>query len=191
MTKFLVYSGGITIDGKELRSIPRDMVRQRLTVITQDSVELPGTIRSNLQIPTGGDFAPAEDDMMKDALHSVGLWERVAGQGGLDAELTELHLSCGEKQLITFARAIVHHKHTRSKLALMDEITSQVDAATEERMCMLIEHVFAECTMLIVAHRGKIMRSVDAVGKLHEGRLESVEQLETIEIGFTPPQRGV
>lgn len=149
------------------------MVRQRITTITQESVELPGTLRSNLQLPADGDFPVVQDDDMIAALAQVDLWEDLATKGGLDAELADLQLSVGEKQLVSFARAIVHHKHTRSKLALMDEITSQVDAEIEEKMCALIKDIFDECTMIIVSHRGKIMEEVDAMATLKDGYLES------------------
>ncbi|CEJ91893.1 hypothetical protein VHEMI07578 [[Torrubiella] hemipterigena] len=90
---------------------------------------------------------------MINMLTRLGLWHKIEERGGLEADLIGLDLSICQRQLMSIARAVIHHIHTDSKLALMDEITSHMDSDTARLAQNLIDEVFKDCTVIAVAHR--------------------------------------
>lgn len=120
-----VSSGTITLDGADLGTIPRSMIRERLSCLTQDPFIFTSSIRLNAD-PLG----QSSDSDIVAALHRVGLWRVIegktrAGQGEavdpLDATLDENFLSHGQRQLFCLARALLK----RSSLLILDEPTSR------------------------------------------------------------------
>lgn len=163
------------MDGVDITSILPQELRSRITVIPQDPIELPGSVRFNLR-PWNFDSASVENDhaLIQEALETVELWEHVSTNGGLDADFASLPLSQGQKQLFCLSRAILHHRSTNSKIVLADEATSSVDLKTDRRMQSIIRKAFAGCTMVVVAHRTETIRDADLIVRLESGRLEIV-----------------
>ncbi|KAH8715994.1 ABC transporter atnG [Beauveria bassiana] len=170
----LEYTGSIHIDGRELRTIPRNLLRNRITTITQSGVEFGASVRFNMD-PLEFSSRPGNfptDDTLAGILRRVGLWDHVLRHGGLGAEMRAMKFSVGQKQLFQLARAMLHRQITRSKLVLIDEGTASMDEDTEGRMFHLMREAFAGCTKIIISHREAVLADADLVLSLDDGRGE-------------------
>ncbi|CEJ92652.1 hypothetical protein VHEMI08288 [[Torrubiella] hemipterigena] len=165
---FLNYAGVITIGNLDLRNIPLDILRRRITTITQSSIELPGSVRANLY-PYPDSATELDDKVIIDVLEFLGIWDYVDANGGLDADIAHLKLSTGQRQLINIARAFLHHKQNKSRIALMDEVTTSLDEATAKRVLEAIEDTFEDCTILMVEHRESALEHMDLSLELRGG----------------------
>ncbi|PYH86162.1 multidrug resistance protein MDR [Aspergillus uvarum CBS 121591] len=157
-----IQSGDISIDGVSLQSCPRDSIRSKITVIPQEPVLFPGTIRENIT-----SFQAVDDDRVLRALEKVQLREYVATHGGLDKGIEDLPLSAGQKQLLCLARAIV----SKQKILLLDEVTSHVDDETDRVMQRVIREEFRGCTVIAVAHRVHTLVDYDRIVVFEDGRV--------------------
>ncbi|KAM3075096.1 hypothetical protein ACMFMF_005777 [Clarireedia jacksonii] len=159
-----VSQGSITIDGVDLLTIPRNVLRERLTVIPQEPVFIKGTIRENLDT-----LDLANDDVSAEAvLTKVGLWSIVTNAGGLDVPLEpEELLSHGQRQLFCLARAMLR----RSKILIIDEATASVDLQTDELMQQIILDHFVDCTIIAVAHRLQTIRHFDRIAVFYNAKV--------------------
>ncbi|KAM0816280.1 putative ABC transporter FUM19 [Seiridium cardinale] len=159
-------SGSITIDGLDLASVPSVVPRTHLTVLPQDSVTLPGTVRTNLDpLET-----VAGDEILIDALSRAGMWETISSRGGLDVDFESLGLSHGQKQLFCLARALL----SKSPVVLLDEATSSVDNHSDEQAQKVLREAFKEKTMLVVAHRLETIVDLGLVVVMEKGRIVEV-----------------
>lgn len=157
-----IQSGDIIIDGISLQSCPRDMVRSKVTVIPQEPVLFPGTIRDNIAA-----FKALDDDRALRALEKVELRGHVMAHGGLDAKMENLPLSAGQRQLICLARAIVKQQN----ILLLDEVTSRVDDTTDRLMQQVIRQEFPGCTIVAVAHRAHTLLDFDRIAVIDDGKV--------------------
>ena len=162
------YSGSISIDDREIRGVPRDVLRARLTTITQSGVQLRGSVRFNLN-PFG--FESASDEILASTLQRVGLLDIIESRGGINADMVDVKLSHGQKQLFQIARAIVHKQSTESKLVLVDEGSSSMDEDTERRIQRVLDKEFADCTMFIVSHRPTALENINVLLRVESGRV--------------------
>ncbi|CEJ83038.1 hypothetical protein VHEMI03070 [[Torrubiella] hemipterigena] len=167
LAKMVSCTGEITIDGVNLNSVDNELLRARITAIPQDSIEIPGTLRFN--ICPFEYRAKVEDSLMISILTRMGIWEYLSERGGLDAEIKGLKLSPGQRQMVCITRGIVHHLQTRSKVVLMDEISSQLDYETDKTVQEVLEAEFKDCTMLTIAHRTETLKDVDMLIEMAEG----------------------
>lgn len=162
------------IDGIDITHVPRAQLRRVITTIPQDPVFIPGTLRENMVPMDALKTAEAEnvaDELIIEALTSVGLWEYILSGGGLDAQVEDLEFSAGQKQLASMARAILHHRETQTKIVLMDEATSNIDPDTEKVIQQLVESAFAGCTRLVIAHREATYEDCDVLLEMRNGRM--------------------
>ncbi|KAJ4165428.1 hypothetical protein LMH87_007062 [Akanthomyces muscarius] len=179
LLNLLEHSGTISIDGVDIRRVPRNMLRSRITTITQSGIELPGSVRFNIN-PYPASICPGQlevtDDMMVDVLCRIGagLWESIQPRGGLDADMSKLQLSQGQKQLVQLARAVVHKQSVGSKLVLVDEGSASLDQETERRVQAIIDDEFQACTVITVSHRPAALQHVDFFVRMTDGRAEVV-----------------
>lgn len=155
-------SGTITLDDVDLSRIPRQTIRERITALPQEAITVPGSLRDNID-PLRSSTA----DLINASLSRVGLLDLVDQRGGLDTEMKDLGLSQGQMQLFAVARALLR----KSKFLVVDEMTSSVDAVTEERMVSVIKEEFADSTVLAVAHRLGTIRDFDKVVVMDKGRI--------------------
>lgn len=116
-----IVNGQITLDGQDISTVPRYLIRQRLSCLTQDPFVFGDTMRTNLD-PCN----TASDDEIKSALERVGIWSVIEAKIGdnkdpLDEKMDENFLSHGQRQLFCLARALLK----RSSLLILDEPTSR------------------------------------------------------------------
>lgn len=171
----LQHTGSIVIDDVDITDLTSDGLREAITTISQETIKLPGSIKDNL-VPEG---SAGSDDVKEEELWSVlelvTLHEVITKKGGLDAPMSDMHFSVGQKQLFDIARAIAHQRITKGKLVLMDEATSNMDYETDAIIQKVMDTAFAGCTRIIVSHRQQNNSKYDVVVSLEDGKLVAVE----------------
>ncbi|KHO00193.1 ABC transporter, transmembrane domain, type 1 [Metarhizium album ARSEF 1941] len=170
-----IQGGSVRLDGQDLALVPRQLVRSRLTALPQDAIELRGTVRHNLD-PGSPGCGPRADRELEHALRKTAIWDAVARRGGLDADMCELGLSAGQRQLFCLARALL----SRGAVMLLDEATSSVDARTDDEVRRAIWHDMEGRTVVEVAHRLEVLRRYDLVVVMGEGRVVEVGEPEAL-----------
>lgn len=189
---FLEYDGQITIDGVEIKTAHPDELRSRIITISQDLVELDGTIRDNMlpydkswdkTVPVKLDAeqqkeAERRDEIVRETLVRLGIWQQLANKGGLDAILEKVGYSFGDKQLLCIARAVVRRRLTGSKLVLVDEATASVDSWRDQIVREMMKEFFRGCTMIVVAHREETIADSNRTIHMASGHIESVDNYD-------------
>nr|POE51560.1 multidrug resistance-associated protein 1 [Quercus suber] len=162
-------AGSIHLDGHDLATLPRQTIRSRITTLPQEVLIFPGSVRENLCV--GNETLP--DPCVQAALQKVGLLDHLTVHHRdklLDTPIADLALSHGQLQLFAAARALLRP----SKLLVMDEVTSSVDARSEIEMLEVLLDAFRDSTVLAVAHRLQTIVDFDKVIVLHDGRVVEV-----------------
>ncbi|TIA79218.1 multidrug resistance-like protein [Aureobasidium pullulans] len=167
-------SGNITIDGLDLSIIRRETLRSRLICTAEEPFMFPSSVRDNLAL----DSTAITDEQMVSVLRQAGLWEAVEVKGGLDAEMKEVHLSQGSKQLFNIARALL--RKDQGRVLIMDEATSSIDTQTDINIQALIRKEFSSHTIISVAHKLETIVDFDFVGVLDEGKLVEYDNPKTL-----------
>ncbi len=155
-------SGSILIDDLDLSTVPRNDIRTHLNAIPQDPYFVAGSIRLNLD-----PYSTSTDALIISALRKVQLLNTIRYNAGLDAELDPDSLSHGQRQLFCLARAVLR----KSKIVVLDEVTSSVDRKTDELMQIITRDEFKGCTIIAVAHRLETIMDFDRIAVLDRGRL--------------------
>ncbi|PYH89272.1 P-loop containing nucleoside triphosphate hydrolase protein [Aspergillus ellipticus CBS 707.79] len=148
-------AGTIIIDGIDIATIPRNILRSRIIAIPQEPYIFPGSVRFNLD-PTG--ILPNE--VLTSVLEKTNLLTLIDSRGGLDADLASQPLSQGEQRLLPLATALLR-KWKRDDdglggsegILILDEATSGTDAGTESFIQGVIEDEFVGYTIIHVSHR--------------------------------------
>ena len=160
-----VQRGRITVDGIDVRDLdPRDL-RSSLALVLQDVHLFSGTIASNIRL--GSDIP---DDLVRAAARAVGAHRFIeALPRGYDSEVKErgATLSVGQKQLLSFARALAHDP----RVLILDEATSSVDTETEQLIQEALKVLLRGRTAIVIAHRLSTIQHVDEILVLHKGRI--------------------
>ncbi len=185
MLGFLDYSGFVEIDGVNLETVTPDILRSRVITMTQDTVQLNDTIRTNL-LPFGineevrDDDLPkvqraTKDNMLRHVLQQLNIWGKLSSIGGLDAMLQDVGYSKGELQLLAVARGVVRRLETGINLVLMDEATSNLDPLRDNATHQFMQQVFQGCTVIIISQRQDVIQTTDCALRLNEGTIINVE----------------
>lgn len=177
LLKFMHHTGTITIDGINIANVPHQELRHRITTLPQEPIIMEGTVRDNLLPYEGqqGDAGISDSDAL-DVLAQVRVREFVEARGGLDAQFAELGLSAGQMQLVAMARAILHCRFVRSRVVLMDEPTSNVDAETEGIIRRLVREAFVGCTVVVISHRADTIENANMLVEMAAGKIVEVTE---------------
>ncbi len=158
--------GRILVDGYDLRDIKRKSLREQLGIVLQDTFLFRGTVRENI---TYGKM-DASDEEIREAARAVNAHQFISQlPDGYDTQLEERggNLSVGQRQLISFARALLRDP----RILILDEATSSVDAYTELLIQDALETLLQGRTSFIIAHRLSTIRNADLIVVLDEGRI--------------------
>ena len=159
-------SGSVLIDGKDARERSQLWLHSAIGCVLQTPHLFSGTVRDNLLY---GNPEATEEQILQ-ALQLVSA-ESVVNrlEKGLDTNVGEGGdlLSTGEKQLISFARAIL----ADPKILILDEATASVDTITEQKIQSAIETVIRNRTSVVIAHRLSTVRNADLILVVHDGKI--------------------
>jgi ATP-binding cassette subfamily B protein len=161
-----IQAGEVLVDGVDVRCQDLNALRRRFGVVLQDPFLFSGTIADNIRLGTSRITAQrvesaAEEVNVADFIRTLPLAfnepvrERGAG------------LSTGQKQLISFARALAHDPG----ILILDEATSSVDTETEHRVRLALTRMIAGRTSVLIAHRLSTIQSADTILVMHKGQL--------------------
>lgn len=154
--------GNIYISGVNLKDLENEFIRSKMAIVLQDSFLFEGTLLSNVCY---------DENYARKCLETVGA-KYILDERGIDEKVLvdATNFSTGEKQLISFARALAKNP----KILILDEATANVDSKTEQRIQKGIEVLSKNRTTLIIAHRLSTIKNADKIYVLDKG--EIVEQ---------------
>jgi ATP-binding cassette, subfamily B, multidrug efflux pump len=164
-----VQKGMVRIDGVDVKDMDLADLRSRFGVVLQDPFLFSGTIGGNIRLGT----RRIQDEQIARAAEDVNLFDFIQTlPNGFNEEVRERGstLSTGQKQLISFARALAHDP----KILILDEATSSVDTETEFRLRDALSHMVEGRTSLIIAHRLSTVQRADKILVMHKGQLREM-----------------
>ncbi len=159
-------SGSISIDGKDIREISLEDLRQNIAVVLQDVFLFSDTILNNITLKNPS----ITKEEVIEASKFVGLHDfimRLPGDYDYDVKERGNSLSTGQRQLISFVRAYVYNP----SVLVLDEATSSIDTETEELIQSAIDKLTQGRTSIIVAHRLSTIKKADKIIVLDKGRI--------------------
>lgn len=162
-----IQQGHIRVDGEDLREYDLSQLRRQIGVVLQDVFLFAGSIRDNITLGN----RDISDAKIWEAAGLVGaqrFMERLPG--GLDYPVMErgATLSVGQRQLISFVRALVYEP----RVIVLDEATSSVDSETEEMIQSAIDKLMEGRTALVIAHRLSTIQKADRIIVLDRGEIK-------------------
>jgi len=164
-----VQKGAVRIDGVDVKDMDLAELRARMGVVLQDPFLFTGTIGGNIRLGTDR----IQNAHVQQAAEDVNLAEFIRSlPKGFDEEVRERGstLSTGQKQLISFARALAHEP----KILILDEATSSVDTETEFKVRDALARMVEGRTSLIIAHRLSTIQRADKIIVMHKGQLREM-----------------
>ena len=164
-----VQKGAIRIDGVDVKEMDLNDLRRRFGVVLQDPFLFSGTVGGNIRL--GSDWIADKD--VERAAEEVNLADFIRSlPAGFGEEVRERGstLSTGQKQLISFARALAHNP----QILILDEATSSVDTETEFRVREALSRMVQGRTSLIIAHRLSTVQRADKIIVMHKGRVREM-----------------
>ena len=159
-----VTEGEILIDGRDVRNVEVDSLRNQMSIVLQDPLIFSGTIRENIRYGK----LDATDDEIIEAAKAANAHEFIMEfDSGYDTDVQERgsRLSVGQRQLISFARAII----ANPRILILDEATSSIDTKTEKLIQDAIQKVLLGRTSFIIAHRLSTIRNADKIIVIDDG----------------------
>lgn len=161
-----VQQGSITIDGRDIREWPRQHLRAHMGIVLQDPFMFTGTIASNVSL----DDPSISRESVVQALKDVGAYDMfMKFPQGIDEPVVEKGstLSLGQRQLISFARALAFNP----AILILDEATASIDSETESLIQKALDVVKQGRTTFVIAHRLSTIRQADQILVLDHGRI--------------------
>ena len=164
-----VQDGAVLVGGRDVRDVTQKSLGRHIAMVLQEPYLFTGTVWDNIRYASDW----AEDEAVVEAAIAVGAHEFIeALPQGYDTMLAERgsNLSLGQRQLLSFARALV----ADAKILVLDEATANIDSYTEMQIQKALQRLLEGRTGLVIAHRLATIRNADRIIVLQQGRL--VEQ---------------
>jgi len=164
-----VQDGQVLFDGVDIRQLRLRDLRKNFGIVLQDPFLFSGTISSNIRLGSGW----ITDRQIRDAARQVNLLEFIEGlPGGFQEPVKErgATLSVGQKQLLSFARALAHNP----RILILDEATASVDPETEHLLREGLRRLIENRTSLVIAHRLSTIQNASKIVVMHKGRVREV-----------------
>ena len=162
-----IQQGTITIDGIDVREYELQGLRRRIAIVLQDVFLFSGSVLENITLRD----PDISRETVVEAAKMIGAHDFIEKlPGGYDYQVMErgATLSMGQRQLISFVRALVFEPD----ILILDEATSSIDPETESVIQYAIERLIAKRTSIIIAHRLSTIRHADRILVMHQGRVE-------------------
>lgn len=162
-----IQKGSIRIDGVDIRDYELETLRRRIAIVLQDVFLFSGSVLENITLR---DSRFSREEVVE-ASKMIGAHEFIEKlPGGYDYKVMErgATLSMGQRQLISFVRALVFNPD----ILILDEATSSIDPETESVIQFAIEKLIAKRTSIIIAHRLSTIRHADNIMVLSKGKVE-------------------
>jgi len=170
-----VTGGSISIDGYDIKSVKRSSLVGQMSMVLQEPYLFSGTVKENIRYS----HEEASDDDIVRAAEAVGAHDFIMSLGdGYDSILAErgINLSVGQRQLISFARAVV----ADPRILVLDEATANIDTHTELVIQEALKRVLEGRTSIVIAHRLSTIRNADKIVVLDQGRIAEVGKHEDL-----------
>ncbi len=164
-----VQDGQVLFDGVDIRHLRLRDLRKNFGIVLQDPFLFSGTISSNIRLGSGW----ITDLQIRDAARQVNLLDFIEGLPGRFQEPVKERgatLSVGQKQLLSFARALAHNP----RILILDEATSSVDPETEHLLREGLRRLVENRTSLVIAHRLSTIQNASKIVVMHKGRVREV-----------------
>ena len=161
--------GTILVDGYDIRDVTRSSLAGQMSMVLQEPFLFSGTVRENIKYNHPG----ASDEQMIEAAKAVGAHDIVMQlDDGYDTYLAErgVNLSLGQRQLLSFARAIV----ADPRILILDEATANIDSYTEMLIQQALQRLLKGRTAIVIAHRLSTIRGADKIVVLNQGEIVEV-----------------
>jgi ATP-binding cassette subfamily B protein len=161
-----VAHGRITVDGHDIRDVTRHSLVSQMSMVLQEPYLFSGTVADNIRYNNEN---LTKDDVVA-AAKTVGAHEFILSlDDGYDTVLAErgVNLSVGQRQLLSFARAVVGNP----RVIILDEATANIDTHTEVLIQQALQKVLAGRTSIVIAHRLSTVRNADNIVVLDQGKL--------------------
>jgi ATP-binding cassette subfamily B protein len=166
-----VTQGKITIDGYDIRAVRRQSLLHQMSMVLQEPYLFSGTVKENIRYA----HVTARDEDVVAAAKAVGAHDSImALPQGYDTPLAErgVNLSVGQRQLLSFARAIVGNP----RILILDEATANIDTHTEILIQNALKRILEGRTSIVIAHRLSTIRNADTIVVLAHGRIVEMGQ---------------
>lgn len=159
------YCGSITVNDTEIRDISEKSLLSCITAVNFNSYIFSGTVAENLRLAK----PDATDEACIEVLRQVRLWDFLQEQDGLDTVLAQQgsNFSGGQRQRLAIARALLHD----TDVYIFDEVTSNIDAQSENDIMELIYNMAGKKTVLLISHRLENVVRADRIYLLDRGRV--------------------
>jgi len=164
-----VQEGEILFDGVNIRDLLLRDLRQNFGLVLQDPFLFTGNIAGNIRMGTNG----ISLEKIRDAARQVNILEFIESlPSGFEEPVKErgATLSVGQKQLLSFARALAHDP----RVLILDEATSSVDPETESLIRDALRHLLENRTSLVIAHRLSTIQNASKIVVMHKGHVREL-----------------
>ena len=162
-----VTDGRITVDGYDIRDVTRESLTRQTSMVLQEPFLYSTTVTENIRYRHRG----LTDRQIVDAAQAVGAHEFIMTlDQGYDTVLAQrgINLSMGQRQLVSFARALA----AEPRIIILDEATANIDSHTEQVIQQALKHVLKGRTSIVIAHRLSTITTADIIVVLEQGRIK-------------------
>ena len=170
-----VTKGSILIDGYDIKEVGRQSLVNQMSMVLQEPFLFSGTVKENIRY----NHDSATDEDVYNAAKAVGADEFISAlDNGYDSVLAErgVNLSVGQRQLLSFARAVVGDP----RILILDEATASIDTHTEVLIQNALQKILKGRTSIVIAHRLSTIRNADKIVVLDHGKVAEVGNHEQL-----------